>query len=163
LVFTAQDPVSGVSSVRELFGHFNTTLTVSPFTPGTTGPITATFTKKHETLGGKGGIQVTSESGKRVRCEGVFKTVMPFRVNSLGFTTRDRFDNLVVQNGALGLNAVRVTLNGGTPMTIPLTPGQTFTQTLATGVARPNRLVVQGLGLPLRRAVMVLWGQPEIP
>ena len=157
LVFTAQDSVSGLSTVK-VIKHHNSNGSVSSFSPGTTSPVTATFTKKKETAGGTGGIKATNTGNNSVSCVSQFKTVRPLKVNSQGFTFKKAFDNLVIQNGTKGLKSVDVTLNGGTTTTVTLTPGETYTQTL-TGLTGPkNKLVVEGFGKGSKAAVVAVWG-----
>jgi hypothetical protein len=155
MVFTVQDTGSGLSTVT-VVRHHNSTSTVSGFTPGTTSPVTVTFTKKTETAGGSTGVRATNGIGNSVFCVSQYKTVKPLKVNSQGFTFRKQFDNLVIQNGSPGLNSVQITLNGSTT-TVALTPGETYTQTL-TGLTKNNKMVVQGFGPGRQAAVAALWG-----
>jgi hypothetical protein len=156
-VFTTQDPVAGLASVHKIRDH-NAIKTESGFSPGTTGPVTVTFTKVDEAIGSEAGIEATNTEGQGVKCLGQFKTVMPRRDNTQGFTIRDKFSTLVIQNGVPGLTSVRLTLNGAPTTSVNLTPGQTFTEPLTGPV--PNRLVVQGLGTGSHSAVAAVWGQP---
>jgi hypothetical protein len=157
-VFTAQDPVAGLASVQKIRDH-NATKTESGFSPGTTGPVTVTFTKVNEEIGSEAGIVATNTEGQSVKCLGQFKTVLPRRVNTQGFTIRDKFSTLVVQNGTPGLTSVSLTLNGGTTTSVSLTPGGTFAEPLTGPV--PNRLLVQGFGQGSHSAVAAVWGQPD--
>jgi hypothetical protein len=157
VVYTAQDPVDGLSSVVPIRDQ-NVTPAVSGFSPGTTGIVTVTFTKKIEFNGGESGILAINTQGRRVKCLGQFKTMAPRRTDTEGFTYRERFSNLVIQNGSPGLTAARLTLNGGTPDTIGLTPGELSTESLVG--LKPNRLVAQGIGVTKPHAVLVVWGHP---
>jgi hypothetical protein len=157
LVFTAQDSVSGLSTVK-VIKHHNSTGSVSSFSPGTTSPVTATFTKKKETAGGTGGIKATNTGNNSVSCVGQFKTVKPLKVNTQGFTFKKSFDNLVIQNGTKGLKSVDVTLNGGPTTTVTLSPGETYTQTLTGLTTSKNKLVVEGFGKGTNAAVAAVWG-----
>jgi hypothetical protein len=156
-VFTTQDPVAGLASVHKIRDH-NATKTESGFSPGTTGPVTVTFTKVDEAIGSEAGIEAINTEGQGVKCLGQFKTVEPRRVNTQGFTIRDKFSTLVIQNGVPGLTSVRLTLNGAPTTSVNLTPGQTFSEPLTGPV--PNRLLVQGLGTGSHSAVAAVWGQP---
>jgi hypothetical protein len=158
VVYTAEDPVAGLSSVVPIRDQ-NVVATVSAFSPGTTGPVTVTFTKKHEGLGGESGLTATNTQGQRVKCLGQFKTVTPRRTDTQGFTYRLRFSNLVIQNGAQGLTGARLTLDAAAPTDISLSPGETFTEPLM-GPVRPNRLLVQGFGVKVDTAVVLVWGHP---
>ena len=118
-VFTTQDPVAGLAKVHQIRDH-NVTKTESGFSPGTTGPVTVTFTKVDEPIGGEAGFEATNTEGQSVKCLGQFKTVMPRRVNTQGFTIRDKFSTLVIQNGTPGLTSVSLTLNGAPTTSVPL-------------------------------------------
>ena len=162
LIYTAQDPVAGLASIG--IRDHNSTNTISGFSPGTTGVVTVTFTKRLEPLGGRDGVVATNTQGKKVTCLGQWKTVRARHFNAQGFTFQGGFSNLVIQNGKIGLTAVHMTLNGAPTVKIGLAPGQTFTETLP-GLVRTNRMVVQGLGQvfheALHRAVAVVWGHPQ--
>jgi hypothetical protein len=155
MVFTVQDTGSGLSTVKAA-RHHNSHYVISGFTPGTTSPVTVTFTKKTETAGGSAGVKATNGIGNSVFCVSQYKTVKPLRVNSQGFTFRKQFDMLVIQNGSPGLNSVQITLNGSTS-TVTLTPGETYTQTLAV-IKGNNKMVVQGFGHGKQAAVAAVWG-----
>ncbi len=157
-VFTTQDPVAGLASVKQIRDH-NVMKTESGFSPGTTGPVTVTFTKVNEPIGGEAGFDATNTEGQSVKCLGQFKTVQPRRVNTQGFTIRDKFSTLVIQNGTPGLTSVSLTLNGAPTTSVALTPGQTFSEPLTGPV--PNRLLVQGFGTGSHSAVAAVWGQPD--
>jgi hypothetical protein len=157
LVFSVQDSVSGLSAVK-VIRHQNSTSAISSFAPGTTSPVTVTFTKKVETSGGGGGVKATNEDDKSVSCVGQYKTVKRLGVNSQGFTFLKSLDNLVIQNGSPGLESVKLTLNGAPTTTVTLTPGETYTRTLS-GLSKVNHLVVSGVGIGKRAAAVVaLWG-----
>jgi hypothetical protein len=162
LVYTAQDAVAGLASIG--IRDHNSTNVISGFSPGTTGLVTITFTKRLEPLGGRDGVVVTNTQGKKVTCLGQWKTLRARHFNSQGFTFQGGFSNLVIQNGKIGLIAAHVTLNETPTVKIPLTPGETFTETL-TGLVRTNHMVVQGLGKvfheAVHRAVVVVWGHPQ--
>jgi hypothetical protein len=165
LIYTAQDSVAGLESIG--IRDHNSTNKVSGFTPGTTGVVTVTFTKRLETLGGRDGIVATNTDGQEVTCLGQWKTLRARHFNSQGFTFQGGFNNLVIQNDVPphpGLTAVHVTLNGAPTVKINLTPGETYTKKL-TGLSRTNHMVVQGIGdvfhEAVHRAVVVVWGHPQ--
>jgi hypothetical protein len=159
LVFTAQDATAGLASV-DVTRHKDSTFSVSPFTPGTTGPVSATFTKKNEPVAGSAGIEATSESGNAVACAAQYKTLKPLKVNSQGFTFKGFENTLVIQNGTKGLKSVEVTLNG-TTTTVSLTPGETYSQALSGLNKASNKMVVQGFGPGKSSAVVLVWGHPK--
>ena len=85
LIFSVQDSVGGLAAVK-VNRHQDSTWAISPFAPGTTSPVTVTFTRKVESVGGGGGVKATNEDGKSVSCEGQYKTVQRLAINSQGFT-----------------------------------------------------------------------------
>jgi hypothetical protein len=155
MVFTVQDTGSGLATVKAV-RHRNSTSVIAPFSPGTTNPVTVTFTKKTETAGGTAGVKATNEIGKSVFCTSQYKTVKPLRVNSQGFTFKKRFNMLVIQNGTPRLTSVQITLNG-TTSTVSLTPGETYKRTLS-GLTKSNKMVIEGFGRTHAVAVAAVWG-----
>ena len=156
VVFTVQDTGSGLATVK-VTRHKNSSSVVSPFSSGSTSPVTVTFTKKTDSIGGTTGVKATNVDGKAVYCAGQYKTVKPLKANSQGFTFPKQFDNFVVQNGTPGLKSVQVTVNGPTS-TVSLTPGESYSQTLSGLTGKFNKMVVEGFGKSKNAAVAVVWG-----
>ncbi len=154
--FTVQDLVSGLTEVK-VIRHRNSVASISSITPGATSPVSATFTKKRQTVGSNAGVKATDGSGVSTSCAGQYKFLRPGRVSTQGFTFRGSYDNLVIQNGSKGLRSVTVTLDGSA-FGVVLSPGETFTETLP-GLSTKNTMVVQGFGKPRRLAVVAVWGR----
>ena len=161
LQLTAQDTGSGMKKVAEPW-HQNATVQVSPFTKGTTNPVTLTFTKQVETVGGSASVTATNVAGAKAYCVAFFKTVAPSRAYSQGFHFRASRNMLVIQNGAgaLGLTSVGIVVDG-TTIHATLTPGEQYQLSL-TGLIHSsppsNTVVVEGHGPAGSSAVAVVWG-----
>jgi hypothetical protein len=156
LQFTAQDTGSGLATVKPKW-HRNSTPNVASFTPGTTSPVTATFTKNVETKGGSASLTVTNESGSSIFCGAQFKTLGVARANSQGFAFSTFRNTLVIQNATSGLSSVTIDLNGS-QSTVSLTPGEDYSQALPPASHGINHMVVEGFGASGASAVVTVWG-----
>jgi hypothetical protein len=159
VVLSAQDTGSGLRKVTEPW-HQNATVVVSPFTKGTTSPVTLTFTKQVETQGGSASVTATNMAGAKAYCVAFFKTVSPSRAYSQGFHFRSNRNVLVIQNAANGLTSVAIVVDG-TTMHVSLTNGELYTldmSSLLHSSPPGNTVVIEGKGPSGSSAVAVVWG-----
>jgi hypothetical protein len=160
--FTTQDTTSGLASVKTRW-HTNAKVSIPHVTPGTTSPVTATFTKRQEAKGGNASILATNEAGSSVFCAGQFKTVDGGQVYAQGFVVSNLRDNLVLQNSTTGLSAASITVNGVT-VHVDLTPGEQYQLSLSSMFHMgKNSVTVDGTGPASDFAVVAIWGPGLAP
>lgn len=146
---TVQDKQSGLASIV-VTKAVNDSVSVPPFSVGTTSPVVVTATKIDQSLSSTLALQVKDKAGNVTNCDPTSVTVV--RENrSQTLTGIDGSEHVVtIQNGSPGLVRLTAFVNGTHFAAARLKPGETRTINIASalraGTDNTIRLVGQGRG-----------------
>jgi len=111
---TVQDAESGLATVV-VTEATNASVSVPPFTAGTTSPVVVTATKIDETQGSRVGFQVTDRAGNVTICDPAVVSIdrqkgAPATVNLTGIPQKE--GKVMIANGTPGVTTLSLTVNG---------------------------------------------------
>ncbi len=145
---TVQDSTVGLKHQISPY-HANATRVFGTLIPGTTAPVTSTFTQQYLGAGSSGSLQTKDMNGNKNVCLGQFKGVIvtgaDYRADSIGFTIPYDRNWLVVQNSSSsGLTSFDYQAGSCADTSVTLMPGQLW----MTNLANPGGTSCLGEGTP---------------
>jgi hypothetical protein len=157
---TNQDTGSGLASIQVLQAT-NCTVTVPSFAAGTTAPVIVVATKRNQARQAVVRLRVTDVAGNVTIGDPVLTTLT---VPIAGQAVRQQVSGLApqegvvtVQNGAPGLERLRVAVNGTWVEDVRLAEGETRTLDVRARLGRArNRIAFKGTGPAGGQAVVVI-------
>ncbi len=126
-VFT-QDPHSGLARIKVLLAD-NATVTIDPFAPGSTAPVTVRADKIDLTQKARLELKVVDNAGNYTLCDPIIVNLAISEGNLWGRTSVQvadipQLEHIVrIDNGVPGAQSVRIKINDGATNTFSLTDG----------------------------------------
>lgn len=160
LQITVQDSTSGLQSVVVTEAS-NATISVPPFTLGTTSPVVVTATKIDDSQGATVALRVTNQAGLVTDCDPAMVTVgrqpgdSPVQV--LHHIARTE-SHVTIVNGTPGVDQVRLEVNGHPFLVTGLQAGQTRTINVSAAMRKgtSNTILVVAHGPRGSSATLIL-------
>jgi hypothetical protein len=164
---TNQDSGSGLASIQVLQAT-NCTVAVPSFAAGTTAPVIVVATKVDQTRQAVLRLRVTDVAGNVTIGDPVLTTLT---IPAARHAVRQQVGGvapeeglLTVQNGAPGLERLRVAVNGTWVEDVRLAEGETRTLDVRTRLGRArNRITFKGTGPAGGQAVVVIADAVAVP